>query len=121
MAAEQLEKLKSHSGDYFLERFDRLATNTVVAFTSILDEAIKKTGVSPTDSMEQNLQALFALVGLEEIKVNERQDNYDAPVHEAIRWSTEGDLESDKIIELVKRGFIFKGKVLRRALVIVRQ
>lgn len=123
-ATDKLKTLltvKKRPDDYFSERLERFATNSIVSFTYVLDDVIKNSGISPTDSIEANLQKLLEIVGLEEIGVNEKKDKYDATLHEPVRWINEGTLESNTIIQLLRRGFIFKSKVIRRARVVVRQ
>lgn len=104
------------------DKLETFVTNGIVQFANLLDEELRKNGqILPVSPIEDALQELFEVSGLEEIKVIEGKNKYNATLHEAVRWVTDGDLPRDTIVKLVRRGFIYNQEVLREARVHVRQ
>jgi hypothetical protein len=111
---------------YFAEQLEAFVTNGIVPFVYVLDDEIRNLGhPSPGSPIEEEIQKLFDFSGLKEIKVVEKADTYNVAIHEAVRWERSETLaeklSEGTIISLVRRGFSFKNKVLRRARVVVCQ
>ena len=107
---------------YAKDKLDIFVTNSIVPFVYLLDDELRKKGNNlPVPPIEETLQKLFEVSGLEEIRVTEKEDKYDSTLHEPVRWVTDEEVPRDTIVKLLRRGFIYNGKVLRRARVVVRQ
>jgi len=117
-AAANAANADSHVAD----KLETFVTNSIVPYVYLLDDELRKKGHTlPVPPIEETLQKLFEVSGLEEIKVIEKEDKYDSTLHEPVRWVTDEEVPRDAIVKLLRRGFIYNGKVLRRARVVVRQ
>jgi molecular chaperone GrpE len=79
-------------------------------------KAKKEEMQSGLEMLFKNFMTVLTKEGLEEMKV--MGETFDPYKHEAVK-SEESDVEEGKIIDVVKKGYLFKDRIIRHAMVVV--
>jgi molecular chaperone GrpE len=105
------------------ERAERAGADTVKALLPILDDFERAVRIECTDKdyqkgielIHQRLQTAFEKLGLEPVPA--LGQIFDPNLHQAIEMAETGEAEDQQILAEFARGYAFKGKLLRPAMV----
>jgi molecular chaperone GrpE len=105
------------------EIVERAAMDTVASLLPILDDferALKAPGADPeyargVELIYQRLVETLRKAGLEPMEAEGK--TFDPHVHEAVDMTPNGDVEENTVFEEFRKGYSFRGKLLRPAMV----
>lgn len=106
-----------------LEILERAAMDTVASLLPILDDferALKAPGADPeyargVELIYQRLLDALKKAGLEPMEAEGQK--FDPHIHEAIDMAPHGEVEENTVFEEYRKGYNFRGKLLRPAMV----
>lgn len=84
---------------------------------SILDSSSDEAAKEGTKLIYENLLKYLNSLGLEQIKA--KGETFNTDFHEAVAQFPAGEDMKDKVFDVVQQGYLFKGKILRFAKVVV--
>ncbi|OGZ58270.1 MAG: nucleotide exchange factor GrpE [Candidatus Spechtbacteria bacterium RIFCSPHIGHO2_02_FULL_43_15b] len=109
----EMGEFKKFVADNLLSKIFPILDNLTLA-ASLTPENLKSDPwVVGITNVKRQLEGILKEEGVEEIKVN-KGDDFNPSFHEAIGES-ESDAESGKISDVVQKGYVLRGKVVRAA------
>lgn len=115
--AREADEIRQYAAVTFIERMVTVLDHLYLALDPGHDRSDPKWGAGIDLIAKQILETLKSL-GLEEISVR-RGDKFEHGIHEAIAHTTDPDVGPGGVIEIVKKGYRFKDRVVRHAHVVV--
>ena len=105
---------KREEGERFKKFFEVEKTEMILKILPILDNLQKATNYSEgLFQIEKQFQKFLKEEGIEEIKTE--GEKFDPNFHEAVKEVEAGDKEPGTIVEVLEKGYLIKGQVLRPA------
>jgi len=111
---ENFRKRNAKEQDGLAERANAELLSKLLPVVDEMEIAVKHTDDKGVKMVYMNLMSTLGKQGLEEMDSLGKQ--FDPYYHDALKQE---DGEEGKILEIVQKGYLFKGKVLRHAKVIV--